>query len=122
MPARIVVVHDDLEFSEQLAGALRSGGHDVATYVDPLAAWDALEAAKLVEVLVTRVEYSPGRSNGFALARMARLKRPQIKVLFTALPEHAENAADLGEFLPMPVSVEDTIEAITGLLDGQNKI
>jgi hypothetical protein len=72
--------------------------------------------------LVTRMEFAPGKSNGLALARMARSKRPQIKVLFTALPEYADHADDLGDFLPMPLSVEDAIEAITGLLDGQNKI
>jgi DNA-binding NtrC family response regulator len=122
MPARIVVVHDDQEFTDQLAVALRSAGHDVATFPDPLASWGALEAARLIEVLVTGMEYAPGRSNGLALARMARSKRPQIKVLFADLPEYAAHAADLGEFLAMPVSVEDTIEAITRLLDGQNKI
>jgi DNA-binding NtrC family response regulator len=121
MPARIVVVHDDEKFTAQLATALRSCGHDVVTFPDPLAAWSALEAAKLIEVLVTRMEYAPGKSNGLALARMARSKRPQIKVLFTAFPEYANHADDLGEFLPMPVSVEDVIEAICRLLDGQNK-
>jgi DNA-binding NtrC family response regulator len=122
MPARIVVVHDDQEFTDLLIVALRSSGHDVATYPDPLTAWGALEGAQLIEVLVTRMEFAPGKSNGLALARMARSKRPQIKVLFTALPEYADHADDLGDFLPMPLSVEDAIEAITGLLDGQNKI
>jgi DNA-binding NtrC family response regulator len=122
MPARIVVVHDDQQFSDQLALALGSAGHDVVTFPDPLAAWDALEAAKLIEVLVTRMEFAPGKSNGQALARMARSKRPQIKVIFTARPEYAEHAAGLGEFLPIPISMEVAIEAITRLLDGQNKI
>jgi DNA-binding NtrC family response regulator len=122
MPARVVVVHDDQDFADRVAAALGAGGHDVAVFPDPLVAWDALEAAKRIDVLVARVEYPPGKSNGLALARMARSKRPQIKILFTALPQYAENTVDLGEFLPMPVSVEDTIEAVTRLLDGQNKI
>src|SRR5580658_7779028 len=88
MPARIVVVNDDKEFTDLLAVALRSAGHDVATYPDPLAAWGALEAAERTEVLVTCMEFAPGKSNGLALTRMARSKRPQIKVIFAALPEH----------------------------------
>jgi DNA-binding response OmpR family regulator len=37
MPARIVIVHDEPNFSEPLATALRLEGNDVATFVDPLA-------------------------------------------------------------------------------------
>ena len=81
MPARIVAVHDDLDFVDKLAAILRSEGHDVAAFSDPLAAWDALAGADL---LTTRAQYPPGKSNGFALARMARSKRPEIRVLFTA--------------------------------------
>jgi hypothetical protein len=47
---------------------------------------------------------------------MARIKRPGIRVLFTALPEFAEHAAGLGEFMPLPVSVTDVAAAVDGLL------
>jgi DNA-binding NtrC family response regulator len=116
VPARVVVVYDDTEFSEELATRLRAEGHDVATFPDPLAAWDALEAAKLTEVLVTRVEFPPGRSNGVALATMARFKRPGIKVLLLALPKYAEAAATEGTLLRLPVSVEEAAEAVKRLL------
>jgi DNA-binding NtrC family response regulator len=86
MPARVVVVHDEREFVDEVATALRSAGHEVATFPDPIAAWDALEAARQTEVLLTRVLFQPGKSNGVALARMARTNRPGIRVLFTALP------------------------------------
>jgi len=122
MPARIVVVHDDQPFVDELVTGLRKEGHDVARFPDPLAAWDALEAAKPTEVLVTRVRFAPGLSNGVALALMAKNKRPNIQILFTALPEYREDTAELGAFLPMPVGPQDAIEAITSLLDGQNKI
>jgi DNA-binding NtrC family response regulator len=116
VPARIVVVYDDIKFSEELAAQLRAEGHDVAAFPDPLAAWDALEAAKLTEVLVTRVEFPPGRSNGVALASMARLKRPGICVLLLALPKYAEAAAAEGTLLPLPVSVEEAAETVKRLL------
>jgi len=117
MPARIVVVHDDPAYVDELARLLRRDGHDVATFPDPLAAWDALEAAKRTEVLVTRVEFAPGRSNGLALARMARSKRRQIRVLITALPEHALDAGELGTFLPLPVDGAGVAQVVTSLLE-----
>jgi DNA-binding NtrC family response regulator len=61
MPARVVVVHDDPDYVDELAALLRRDGHDVAAFPDPLASWDAVEAAKLTEVLVTRVDFPPGR-------------------------------------------------------------
>jgi DNA-binding NtrC family response regulator len=120
VPARIVVVYDDTEFSEELAARLRTEGHDVATFPDPLAAWDALEAAKLTEVLVTRVEFPPGRSNGVALANMARFKRPGVRVLLLALPKYAEAAAAEGTLLRLPVSVEKVAEAVKRLLNSSH--
>jgi len=116
MPARIVVVDDDPRYVDDLATLLRRDGHDVATFPDPLAAWDALEAAKRTEVLVTRVEFAPGRSNGLALARMARSKRREIRVLITAQPEHARDAAELGTFLPLPVEVAGVARIVMSLL------
>src|SRR5271170_3171663 len=116
MPARVVVVHDDTELVEKLSSLLEQEGHDVATFPDPLAAWDALEAAARTEVLVTRVEFAPGRSNGVALASMARFKRPQIQVLFVALPEYAEAVEGIGTFMALPVSSEVIAKAINRLL------
>jgi hypothetical protein len=55
-----------------------------------MAGWNALDEAHCVELLITRVDFSPGKPNGISLARMARYKRPTIQVVFTALPEFAE--------------------------------
>jgi DNA-binding NtrC family response regulator len=116
VPARIVVVFDDTEFSGELAAQLRTEGNDTATFPDPLVAWDALEAAALIEVLVTRVEFPPGRSNGVSLALMARSKRPGIRVLFLALPKYAEAVEGVGAFMALPASVEEVAEAVKRLL------
>jgi DNA-binding NtrC family response regulator len=92
VPARLVVVHDDPGFSQQAVDALRLAGYEVAAFTDPMAALDALKNALRVEVLITCVQFPPGKPNGVALALMARHKRPGIKVLFTARPEFAEHA------------------------------
>ena len=79
MPARIVVVHDDPEFVDQLQSALRRAGRDVAAFADLMDALAALDAAQRIEVLITRMQFPPGKPNGLALARMARHKRPGIR-------------------------------------------
>jgi len=116
MPARIVVVHDETDFLDEVATVLRSAGHEVATFTDPIAAWDAVEAGQKTEILVTRVRFPPGMSNGVALARKARSHRPGIKVIFTALPEYAQHTEGLGELLPMPVSAGVVFDTVIRLL------
>jgi DNA-binding NtrC family response regulator len=113
MPARIVVVHDDPEFIENTVTALLSDGHEVRAFTDPMSALDALEEAQRVEVLITRVLFPPGQPNGVALARMARLKRPGVKIIFAALPETREHTEGLGEFLPAPADPME-IAALVG--------
>jgi CheY-like chemotaxis protein len=115
MPARVVVVHDEPGFVEELVAALNLAGHQVAAYADPLAAWDALAATRLTEVLITRVQFPPGKSNGLALALMARANRPGIQVIFIALPQFARECEDVGLFLPLPVSVPHVVKT-AGLL------
>jgi hypothetical protein len=50
------------------------------------------------------------------LARMTRVKRSGLNVVFTALPEYAPYAEGLGPFLPMPVDLADLLEVVGGLL------
>jgi DNA-binding NtrC family response regulator len=116
MPARVVVVHDEPGFADQLAGALRLAGLDVATFVDPMVALDALEAASVIKVLITRVEFPPGKPNGVALARMTRIKRPDVRVVFTADPEFAAYADGLGVFVPAPINTGDVVDIVGRLL------
>jgi DNA-binding NtrC family response regulator len=116
MPARVVVVHDEPEFVDELVAALNFAGHQVAVFTDPLEAWDALAAARLTEVLITRVRFPPGKSNGRALALMARASRPTIQVIFTALPEFARECEDVGMFLPLPVPVPHVAKKVELLL------
>ena len=110
MPARVVVVHDDPRFAGQLASALRSAAHDVAAFADPIAAWDVLEEPQRIAVLVTGVEFPPGRSNGIALARKIRVSRPDVQVLFTAQRVLPEQTDGLGTFMQPPITVPDVVK------------
>jgi DNA-binding NtrC family response regulator len=112
MPAQIVIVHDQPDFAEEMAAALRLAGHEVAAFHDPMIALDALDAARKIEVLISRIGFAEGKPNGLALARMARAKRPGIRVVFTANPEFEAHAAGLGTFLASPVNVADVVAAV----------
>jgi DNA-binding NtrC family response regulator len=117
MPARVIVVHDDPGFVCQLKTALKSVGHQVTSFSDPVVAWDIFNTGQRFEALITRIEFQPGKSNGVALARMARSRQPGIRVLFIALPEYAAHADGVGTFLAIPVSISDVTEALRRLLE-----
>ena len=116
MPARIVAVHDEPSFLDPLAASLKADGHEVAAFDDPMLAWDALAGAQRVELLVTRMQFAPGKPNGVALARWARSSVPGVRVLFVARPEFHRDAEGIGAFLPLPVSVPQVAEAVLRLL------
>src|ERR1700742_2523808 len=104
MPARIVVVHDDVTFLREIGAGLTEAGQDNRTFEDVSAAWEALREAKSIEVLITRVQFGPGKPHGLALARWARISCPGIRVLFAASSEFRAEAEEVGLFLPMPVA------------------
>lgn len=116
MPARIVVVHDEPTFRDPLVASLKASGHDVVAFGDVIEAWDALDGAERIEILVTRVDFGPGKPHGIALARSARLRRPAIRVLFVARPEYREVTLDAGVFIARPVSVPVVAEAVERML------
>lgn len=116
MPARIVVVHDDPGFIENTAAALRAAGHDVAAYLNSLAALEALEAAQRVEVLITRVAFPEGQPNGVSLARMARVKKRGVKILFAADTRNRPYTEGIGEFLPAPANAAEIVLLVETML------
>ncbi len=120
MPARIVMAHDDEAFVAAATDALRKAGYSIVTFSDSMLALEALLGARSVELLVTRIEFAPGKPNGVALARMGRAKRSGMKVVFTALTKYAKHAEGLGAFLPLPVEVPDLMETVARLLGAES--
>ena len=117
MPARIVIVHDDPEFVESTVAALLADGHELKAFPSTMAAINALEAAaRRIELLITGVQFPPGQPNGVALARMTRVKRPGVRVLFVARPEYGEHTEGLGELLPEPAPSAAIVQAVNRLL------
>jgi hypothetical protein len=64
------LVHDTERFADRAAFALCGAGYEVAVFADPIKALNALDTATTVEILITRVNYPPGKPNGVALALM----------------------------------------------------
>lgn len=118
MLALVVVVHDQQVLLDQLAAALRQAGHDVAPFIDPMKALLTFDTSQQIKVLVTDVQFPLGKPNGISLARMARAKRPSIRIIFLASPEFEEYAEGLGLFMPMPVNVSDVVDTIAFLDTG----
>lgn len=116
MPARIVVVLDEPRLAAQTASALQAQGQDALALADPIAALDALERAERIEVLVTCLDFAPGKPNGIALGRMARLKRPGIRVLFVGPADLEEHTEGVGTFMPSPVPVPQVVEGVLRML------
>ena len=99
-----------------LLSAVRAAGYQTAGFDDPMAALDAIEADSRVRVLVTRVNFGPGKLNGVALARMLRLKRSAVKVVFVGQPQSRNLIDGHGEFVPYPPDPRAVVEAVRQLL------
>ena len=76
MPTHIAVVHDDPDFLDRIEVALSGAGDDIRTYSTALAALIALDEPHPIDVLITRMRFSPGESNGLSLALSARRLNP----------------------------------------------
>jgi DNA-binding NtrC family response regulator len=113
---RVVLVHDNLELVASVAASLMAIGHEVQAFENPLRAISSLTAEHRVDVLVTRLSFAEGLSNGVSLAMMARNRRAALEVLFIAPEEHRAHADGIGDFLPMPASVGRIVSEVERLL------
>jgi DNA-binding NtrC family response regulator len=96
MHTHVVLVHSESVFLRACEFSLRRAGYVVEAFDNPLSALSRLERPDHVEVLVTRTQFPPGQPNGVALANMARMHKPSIKIVITSVPELARYAEDLG--------------------------
>jgi DNA-binding NtrC family response regulator len=116
MSARVVLIQDQPEVRGKVSGALTDASFDVAVFPDSLGAPDTLAAAEPVELLITRVQFAAGQSNGPALALITRNKRPEVKVLFVCKQEYKQDVKDLGEFLAASAAIPEVVAAASRLL------
>ena len=100
---RILLVDDDAAFGAAAASALRAEGLEVVAAPDYRLALDELESTRPIDLLITDI-VMPERVNGVALSRMARMRRPELKVIYLTaydIPGVEEEA--LGPVLCKPI-------------------
>jgi DNA-binding NtrC family response regulator len=116
MPAPVLVVHQAPEICSQMLGALRAAGCEVAGFHSPMTALNAIDSGSHARVLVTQVDFGAGTLSGDALARMLRLKRPHIKVVYVDLAQNQRYVTVEGPFLPYPVDLNVLADTVRQLL------
>jgi len=95
---------------------LKAAGYEVTAYPDPLAALDDVYSARPIELVLTRVRFPSCKGNGVTIALSARHRRPDIKILFVALPAFAEYVTGLGEFIAAPAEIKDIVGTVRRLV------
>ncbi len=109
---RILVVDDDLALGEALAGALRAAGFEVFLAPDYRLALEDLESTRPVDLLITDI-VMPQRVNGIALSRMARMRRPELKVIYmTAYDIPGAEDEALGPVLLKPIDTDSLVAEV----------
>ena len=95
-PARILVVDDDVVFSETTARVLRTAGFEVSLATDIV---------------------MPDRVNGVALSRMAQMRRPGLKVIYLTGYDiqGVEEEVD-GPILRKPIDDEQLVTEVRRIL------
>jgi DNA-binding NtrC family response regulator len=117
MPAPVLVVHQEAAICSQMLGALRAAGCEVAGFHSPMTALNAIERGSHARVLVTQVDFGAGTLNGDALARMLRLKRPNIKVVYVDRSENQRHITAGEPFLLHPVDLSVLVETVRAMLN-----
>lgn len=112
MPASVLLVCNDGHALCAWSSALELSGCTVARFTDSMQALDALDAIGSVQVLVTSVDFGPGKLNGVALARMARYRRPSVRVIITGPPGIAHLADGVAEFRAFPLDGRELARTI----------
>jgi CheY-like chemotaxis protein len=101
------------------AKALRSGGFDVTLAPDHRIALQILEGPQPLDLWITDL-VMPGGINGFALARMARMRRLDLRVLYLTayeLPNGGSRWKDTSQAIDLEVLVSEVRLVLTAPVD-----
>src|SRR5262249_47953056 len=113
---RILVVDDDPPFGESTARVLRASGFEVCFAPDHRLALEELESTRPIVLLITDI-VMPDRVNGIALSRMARMRRPELKVIYlTAYDIPGLEDETAGPVLRKPIDDERLLAEVRHVL------
>ena len=110
--AHILVVEDDSALQYSNCAILEQAGHVTRGFADYRGVLELLETDKSVDLMLIDVAPTDGTPNGQSVARMARLKRHRMPVVFVSgYPDLAQYLKE-ETFLTKPVSDEVLLEAV----------
>jgi CheY-like chemotaxis protein len=113
---RILLVEDDLVFGAAAAKVLRSAGFDVFLAPDYRLALTDLDSSRPIDLMLADI-VMPNRVNGIALSRMARLRRPDLKIVYmTAYDIPGAEDEALGPVLRKPIDDDRLIREVNRAL------
>jgi CheY-like chemotaxis protein len=113
---RILVVDDDAVFGDATARVLRAAGFEVLLAADHRLALEDLESTRPIDLLITDI-VMPDRVNGIALSRMARMRRPELKVIYLTaydIPGIEDDA--IGPVLRKPIDEDRLVAEVRRVL------
>ena len=113
---RILVVDDDQICGDATARVLRAAGFEVSLAPDHRLALEDLESTRPIDLLITDI-VMPDRVNGIALSRMARMRRPELKVIYLTaydIPGVEDDA--IGPVLRKPIDGEQLVAEVRRVL------
>jgi len=112
----ILLVDDDEAFCYAAAKALRNAGFEVSLASDHRLALRILEGAQPLDLLITDL-VMPNGINGFALARMGRMRRLDLRVLYlTGYDLPMEEG--IGKVLRKPIGLDALVAEARNALAG----
>ncbi len=114
--SRILLVDDDEVFREASAALLRSSGYEVLLASDHRLALQILESDEPIDLFIADI-VMPERVNGLALGRMARLRRPDLRLLYISgydIPGLQDEA--LGPIIQKPVDNDRLLAEVSRAL------
>jgi|SRR5215469_13479959 len=97
----ILLVDDEEAQRYSMCRLLEQAGYRVTSVPDFREALKVLNSSERCDLMITDL-VMPDRVNGFALARMARMRRPKLKVLYITGFDVPSDEAD-GKVLRRPV-------------------
>ncbi len=113
---RILLVEDDPVFGAAAAKVLRTAGFDVFLAPDYRLALTDLDSSRPIDLMLADIAM-PDMVNGIALSRMARLRRPNLKVVYmTAYDIPGAEDEALGPILRKPIDDDRLVSEINRAL------
>jgi len=111
----VLLVEDEILIRLMIAEELRDHGIQVLEASSADEALTVLESALPVHLLFTDI-HLPGTMNGVALANLAHVRYPHLKLIITSSQEPAGGGAVADTFIPKPYDLPAVIKRVEALL------